>query len=108
VGPHPVVHRGHKQNLRLRGEETGSEQVVREAVRGPAHKVSGRGSYNDDLCLASQPDVIERVTRAENFRMHWASGNGFERDRSNELARAASHHDVDISPRLRKQARQPH
>jgi hypothetical protein len=40
--------------------------------------------------------------------MHRASGNGFERDRADELARAASHHDVDFSSRLRKQTRQPH
>jgi hypothetical protein len=108
VRPHPVGHRWHQENLRLRSEEAGGEQIVREAVRGSANKIGGRWGDNDDLRFAGQPDVIERVTRTENLRMHWASRDGFERDRSNELACAASHHDIDFSPRLRKQTRQPH
>jgi hypothetical protein len=92
----------------LRGKEAGREQIVGETVGGATDKVSRRRSDNDDFCLAGQPDVIEGVTRTEDLGVHWPTSDGFERDRSNELTRPASHHHIDFSSRLRKQTRQPH
>jgi hypothetical protein len=92
----------------LCGEEAGSEQIVSEPVRCAPDKICGRWRNNDNLCIPGEPDVIERVTGAENLGMHWPSGNRFERDRPDELAGAARHHYVDFSSRLSKQTRQPH
>ena len=108
VRPHPVVHRGNQQNLRLRGEEAGGEQIIRETVRGATEKISRRRSDDNELRFAREPDMIQRVARTEDLSMDWPARNSFERDWSNELARTASHHDVDFSSCLRKQTRQPH
>jgi len=108
VCPHSVVHRWDKENLRLRGKEAGSEQIVGKTVRGATDKISSRWSDNDDLCLAGEPDVIERVARTKDLGVHRPTSNCLERDRSNELARAASHYHIDFSSCLRKQTRQPH
>jgi hypothetical protein len=92
----------------LCGEEAGSEQVVGETVRSPTYEVSSRWSYNNDLCFPREPDVIQRVARTEDLSMDRPSRDRLESDRSNELSRAASHHDIDFSTCLRKQTRQPH
>jgi len=52
--------------------------------------------------------VIQRVAGPKDLRMNRTPGDRLESNRPHEFARAASHHDVDLSARLRKQTRQPH
>jgi hypothetical protein len=108
VGPHPVIHCWHKEYPGLRGEQTGREQVVGEAMRSSSYKVRCRGRHNDHVCLAGKPNVIERVSGSENLRVDGTPCDRLECYRADKLARAASHHDVDFSTGLCKQTRQPH
>jgi hypothetical protein len=108
VRPHPVIHRWHQKHPRLCRKQTGREQVVGEAMRGSSHKVRCRGRHNDHVCLAGKPDVIERVSGSENLRVDWTPRDRLECYRTDKLARATGHHDVDFSTGLCKQTRQPH
>jgi hypothetical protein len=58
VRPHAVVHRRDQQNLRLRREEAGAEEIVGETVRGTTDKISGSRSNDYDVRLAREPEVI--------------------------------------------------
>src|SRR4051812_19112152 len=52
--------------------------------------------------------MIECVAWPEDLAMNRAAGHRLEGHRSNELARGASHHNVDLGTGLCKQTRQPH
>jgi hypothetical protein len=108
VRPHPVIHGGHQEYLRLCREQAGREEIVGEAVCRPSNKVCCRRRYDDYVCLAGEADVIERVSRSEDFSVHRTPGHCLERYRADELAGATGHHDVDFSTGLCKQTRQPH
>jgi len=105
--PHPVVHRGHEQHGRFRGEQRGREQIVRLPRCSAGHEVRRR--RRDDHCvgLAREMDVVERAARVEQPRMHGASGERFEGDRADELGGGSRHHDVHLRPRLGQQTREP-
>ena len=77
-------------------------------MRGAADEIGGGWCYDNDLCFASEANVIQCVARAEYLGVHWPSGNRLECDRADELACGASHHYIDFSSRLCKQTRQPH
>src|SRR5438045_2209801 len=109
VRPHPIIHRGdQKYPGGCAGEQTRRQQVIRQTVRGAADEVRRRRCDDDDASFACKSDVIQRVTRSENFCVDWTAGYCLERYRADELARPASHDDVDLSARLCKQTRQPH
>ena len=77
-------------------------------MRGTADEVRCRRGNDNDIGLACKSDVIERVTRTEDFRMHGPPSDRFEGDGADELTGAACHYDVDFSAALCKQTRQPH
>ena len=74
----------------------------------PPYEIRRRGRDDDHVCFTRKADVIESVPRAEDVCVDGATGNCFEGDGPDELARTTSHHDVDFSPCLCKQTRQPH
>lgn len=92
----------------MRRKQTRREQVVGETVRSAPHKVGRRGRYNNHVCFAREPDVIESVSGSENLRVDRTPGNRLECYGAYELSGAAGHHDVDFSTGLCKQTRQPH
>ena len=65
VRPHPIIHGWHQQYLRLRRKQTRREQVVGEAMRRSSHEIRRRGSHNDHVGFAGEPDVIECVSGSE-------------------------------------------
>ena len=75
---------------------------------GTPDKVSGRWSNDNYVGLTREADVIESVTGTKDFRVDRSARDCFECDWADELARAASHYYVDLSPGLCKQTRQPH
>ena len=108
VRPHPVIHRWHQKYPGLSREQTRREQVVGEAVRRSSYKVRCRGRHNDHVCFAGEPDVIERMSGAEDLRVHRTPGDGLKCYGADEFAGATGHHYVDFSTGLCKQTRQPH
>ena len=108
VRPHAIVHGGNEENLRFRGEETRGEKIVGESMGSAADEVSSRRSNDDNVRGAGKTNVIQRVTRAEYLRVYRTSSDGLERNGTDELAGAASHHHVYLRPSLCKQTRQPH
>ena len=77
-------------------------------MRCPADKIGGRWRDRNDICFPGEANVVERMARTEYLGVHRTSGYRFERYRSHELARGASHYHIDFSARLCKQTRQPH
>ena len=77
-------------------------------MRRASDKVGSRRRDDDEIGLASEADVVERVAGTKNLGVDRTSRYSFECDGADELARAASHHDVDFSTGLCKQTRQPH
>jgi hypothetical protein len=108
VGPHTVVHCRDEQNLRLSSEEARGEEIIGKTMCRATHEICGRRRNDDDVCFASEPDVVERVSGSEDLGVDLPPRDSFEGDRADELPSSASHYYVDLSPRLRKQTRQPH
>ena len=77
-------------------------------MRGTTHEIRGGRRNHDDFRFASESDVIESVPGPEDLSVYLPPCNRFERDRADELARAARHDYVDFSTGLCKQTRQPH
>lgn len=108
VRPHPIVHRRYQKNFRRSGEKARGKKIVGEPVSRAADEVCRSRSYNYEIGFARQPDVIQRVAGTKDFSVNRPASNRFESDRSNELARSASHYYIDFGAGLCKQTRQPH
>ena len=71
-------------------------------------EISGSRGDHDYLRFSRQTNVIQGMAGSEDLAMNRSSGNGFEGDSPDELARRASHHDIHLGAGLCKQTRQPH
>ena len=77
------------------------------AANRAREKVCGGRCDHDEIRGARQLDVIERMPRSDQRRMHRPSGQRLERDVANELTGRPRQHDVDFGAGLREQPGEP-
>ena len=92
----------------MSSEQARCQEVISQTMCRAANEIGGRWRNDNHVRFASESDMVEGVSGSEDLRVHLPPGYCFERDRADELPSGASHYDVDLSPRLRKQTRQPH
>jgi hypothetical protein len=108
VGPHLPVHRRRDRHRRRARKTQCRQQVVGHPMRKVRDEI-GRGRRDDDqVGPARQLDMAHRTlcVLVPQVAAHLATGNGLERQRRNELARAGGHHDLYLGAALDQAAHQ--
>ena len=97
IEPHGGVHCGRDENGLVGGKQNGRREIVGVAARHPRDKIGSRRCDDDEIVIASQPDVSDLafLIKVEEIGQHPLIGQRTDGKRSDEVVRSLRHHGPD-------------